>query len=814
MLTIKDIRTDEEISANVMKTLLRSTLRDEKIHKALMKGSWEAMKSRLNPLKASSTMRFSTLLLCLFLCSAHLQFSDSYASLTDDSIVSFYKGKKLCFDRLDLRHEDCCHDVYGPHGNPACWDSAFTKSECCYQSQEWERAQPGLHLCRGDASTYCLHLLRLTQAHSNMKFKGCLAEADRGKINGINVVPLEAGFETKDLWLLARFLCHKVSDFLSAAALYVGQSVLMVQGFNISSTEEGTFEEDGSTSRDEQLDFQREVGEPYEAVKRAIQSASSFTSENRASAAGEVGAPKNEAEVDDDLLLRATPLTVTGDGGEILLTPGDVVRSADDLMVLDLPDDPVLFPGLPNLELLQALPRPHRYLQFFEVYGRQHRRTMVAIKEVSAEIASLNTTTGVLVALREKRDELLLSADLQLQQLARFFLSAMHKTSVFMRTLGEKFYKKLAPFLVIGCERDVCNDELLEKNAREIDRFQHVKCLRYDEMMSSSGNEYKEDVATGAAVDEAETRSMSTTAPLPEARVLPEPLVADLVFASKLIVPPSSCRALAASPGVRSFARSLWPPPDFVPGVFRGAYTIRGRVEIHDPPVYFAQKSFEEGWAEKHDWRWRKGQIERDVENLRRGELQKLYTSYGDAELHDAFFGKIAAEAIAGKHVLVLGSEIPWMEAFLIRYGAKTVTTVDYREPDVGQPGEYVQGVETGPHPQLRFLHFEKLGEKFQFARGESLGRYGDQLNPYADVQTTAMVWCVLKFGAYFFAGPNTVDTNQWLTPGARDRLYWNSGRDLGRQQWARLMLPFRFDGERSSRDTDKGYFAWKKEGP
>jgi len=54
MLTIKDIRTDEEISANVMKTLLRSTLRDEKIHKALMKGSWEAMKSRLNPLKASS----------------------------------------------------------------------------------------------------------------------------------------------------------------------------------------------------------------------------------------------------------------------------------------------------------------------------------------------------------------------------------------------------------------------------------------------------------------------------------------------------------------------------------------------------------------------------------------------------------------------------------------------------------------------------------------------------------------------------------------------------------------------------------------
>eukprot|EP00391_Amoebophrya_sp_Ameob2_P007300 CAMPEP_0178983056 /NCGR_PEP_ID=MMETSP0795-20121207/840_1 /TAXON_ID=88552 /ORGANISM="Amoebophrya sp., Strain Ameob2" /LENGTH=659 /DNA_ID=CAMNT_0020673771 /DNA_START=404 /DNA_END=2383 /DNA_ORIENTATION=+ len=50
---IKDIRTDEEISAN-FKTLLRSTLRDEKIHKALMKGSWEAMKSRLNPLKASS----------------------------------------------------------------------------------------------------------------------------------------------------------------------------------------------------------------------------------------------------------------------------------------------------------------------------------------------------------------------------------------------------------------------------------------------------------------------------------------------------------------------------------------------------------------------------------------------------------------------------------------------------------------------------------------------------------------------------------------------------------------------------------------
>ncbi|CAD7964788.1 unnamed protein product [Amoebophrya sp. A120] len=46
---IKEIRQDEKINDN-FRQLLRDTLRDEAIHKALMKGGWEAMKSRLNPL--------------------------------------------------------------------------------------------------------------------------------------------------------------------------------------------------------------------------------------------------------------------------------------------------------------------------------------------------------------------------------------------------------------------------------------------------------------------------------------------------------------------------------------------------------------------------------------------------------------------------------------------------------------------------------------------------------------------------------------------------------------------------------------------
>ena len=47
------------------------------------------------------------------------------------------------------------------------------------------------------------------------------------------------------------------------------------------------------------------------------------------------------------------------------------------------------------------------------------------------------------------------------------------------------------------------------------------------------------------------------------------------------------------------------------------------------------------------------------------------------------------------------------------------------------------------------------------------LGRYGDPLNPYADIEAVAQVACLLKPGGIFFLGFGI----------GRDKLEWNAHR-------------------------------------
>jgi len=56
---------------------------------------------------------------------------------------------------------------------------------------------------------------------------------------------------------------------------------------------------------------------------------------------------------------------------------------------------------------------------------------------------------------------------------------------------------------------------------------------------------------------------------------------------------------------------------------------------------------------------------------------------------------------IPGKNVVVIGSELPWAEIFLLREGAKRVTMVDYRLPTVKEM-----------HPQIEMLTFKEFSQR------------------------------------------------------------------------------------------------------
>eukprot|EP00607_Mallomonas_marina_P006355 CAMPEP_0182426826 /NCGR_PEP_ID=MMETSP1167-20130531/13345_1 /TAXON_ID=2988 /ORGANISM="Mallomonas Sp, Strain CCMP3275" /LENGTH=177 /DNA_ID=CAMNT_0024608541 /DNA_START=539 /DNA_END=1069 /DNA_ORIENTATION=+ len=115
---------------------------------------------------------------------------------------------------------------------------------------------------------------------------------------------------------------------------------------------------------------------------------------------------------------------------------------------------------------------------------------------------------------------------------------------------------------------------------------------------------------------------------------------------------------------------------------------------------------------------------------------------------------RFAKNYIVGKRGAVVGSQSPWAEAALLSAGAVHLTTIEYMNI-------------TSHHSQLHALrpeevaaaflgrHWEPLDFIFCYSSIEhdGLGRYGDPLNPFADLEAVAKMNCLLKPGGVLFLG-------------------------------------------------------------
>ena len=128
---------------------------------------------------------------------------------------------------------------------------------------------------------------------------------------------------------------------------------------------------------------------------------------------------------------------------------------------------------------------------------------------------------------------------------------------------------------------------------------------------------------------------------------------------------------------------------------------------------------------------------------------------------------------ISGARVLVIGSENPWLESCVIAAGAKNVVTLEY-------------GAIISKHPKIttitpqmaRDLYIRgKLGlfdviATYSSVEHSGLGRYGDALNPWGDLQTIARAYCVTKPGGYMVLAVEDDETY--------DVIYFNAHRVYG----------------------------------
>jgi hypothetical protein len=189
-----------------------------------------------------------------------------------------------------------------------------------------------------------------------------------------------------------------------------------------------------------------------------------------------------------------------------------------------------------------------------------------------------------------------------------------------------------------------------------------------------------------------------------------------------------------------------WPPPAYPPNVFIEDFRQHGNVEVKQ--TRFLAQRYSGGDALVNQWTVES--VESMVQRARHGQLDG---NYGQAQTNDVREG-LRRMDVAGKRILVIGSENPWVEACVLEAGAAEVWTLEY-------------GRIVSTHPKIKTLTPDEAREMyikgtlpmfdsvvtFSSVEHSGLGRYGDALNPWGDMQAIARAWCVTKPGGKMLLG-------------------------------------------------------------
>lgn len=130
---------------------------------------------------------------------------------------------------------------------------------------------------------------------------------------------------------------------------------------------------------------------------------------------------------------------------------------------------------------------------------------------------------------------------------------------------------------------------------------------------------------------------------------------------------------------------------------------------------------------------------------------------------------------IREKRVAVVGTERPWAEAMLLNLGADSIATVEYKKLFIDDE----RVITITPY---------RLAEQFLTSQGvpfdtvfsysslehSGLGRYGDPITPFGDLEATAQVWCMVKPGGHFILAVPVPDKRHICS------IDWNGKRNYG----------------------------------
>jgi len=204
-------------------------------------------------------------------------------------------------------------------------------------------------------------------------------------------------------------------------------------------------------------------------------------------------------------------------------------------------------------------------------------------------------------------------------------------------------------------------------------------------------------------------------------------------------------------------------PANTIPPELLSGYTMDGKVIIEtkyrDDTNLQVQRMINKQYT--------KETFEKNLDRVAKRDTN--YYGMTDSWLYQALF----EYSIEGKDVVIIGSTAPWYEAVALAFGAKTITVFEYSERE-------------SFHESIKYKHpnaqseTEKYDVCFSISSVEhdGLGRYGDPLNPNADLETMRHYKTLVKENGLMFLS----------VPVGEDRVYFNVHRVYGEERFPKLI--------------------------
>jgi hypothetical protein len=187
-----------------------------------------------------------------------------------------------------------------------------------------------------------------------------------------------------------------------------------------------------------------------------------------------------------------------------------------------------------------------------------------------------------------------------------------------------------------------------------------------------------------------------------------------------------------------------------IPQAMRDEFLLQGKIELHN---WYINETDEQ----KPPF-WSNVMIEQGVNVVKSGGMLENIRCYGEESIRD-LYRALAKYPIEGKKVLILGSRRPWIEVVCIAYNASSITTVEYNPPKCTDPRLRIISVDQHSKEDIQYDFIFS----FSSLEHDGLGRYGDPLNPNADIARMTEIRNKLRNdGLFFLAVPIGYDILQF----------------------------------------------------